>query len=157
MSLEFAFKIIGCRTLGSGGHYSFFFLYLIRRIHSQASSARYKISALKEPQRVLKTLFAVLGQNLRVWRKQNPAESDEVIFAHLNAGSCHLKLEDGEDVVILRTDVTVPAEWRDGDGVGVEDGRIVTVASVNDSDSSISWRKPTREDWNKCTCKYHLE
>ena len=157
VSLELTFKTIGGGTLGRSGQNHFLFLYLVSWVNGKAPGARYEISALKEPQCVLETLFTVFGQNLWIWGKQNPAESDQVILAHLNAGSSNLELEDGEDVVILRTDVAAATEWRHGDGVGVNDGRVVAVAAINDTNSSISWRQPSGEDRNKCTCKYHLQ
>ena len=122
--------------MGRSGQNHFLFLYLVSGVHGKAPGARYEISALKEPQCVLETLFTVFGQNLWIWRKQNPAESDQVILAHLNAGSSNLELEDGEDVVILRTDVAAATEWRHGDGVGVNDRcRCNSLLSLLDKDN----------------------
>ena len=62
------------------------------------------------------------------------------MFAHL---------EDMEDVVVLRADVAVAAEGRHGDGVCVQHGQVVAVATVNDPNTSITWREPAGENRNK--------
>ena len=70
----------------------------------------------------------------------------------LNIVEACLYLQHCEDVVILRTDVAVATEWRHCHCVGVEDGEIIRVSSINHSDASVPGGQPAREDWNKCTC-----
>ena len=58
-------------------------------------------------------------------------------------------LEDGENVVVLRTDVAVTTEGRHRHGVGVQHGQVVAVAAVNDPDAAVAGRKPPRENRNE--------
>lgn len=95
--------------------------------------------------------------HLRVWRQQHPAHPDEVVLAHLDAGAGHLDLQHGQDVVVLGADVAVPAEGRHGDGVLVQDGRVVRVAAVYDAHAAVAGRQPPGEDGDEGTGEDHLQ
>lgn len=118
MSLELAFQTVGVivETLGHGQRAQTcpLPLNLVGGVHGQAPGAGNEVAPLEEAETILETLFAVSGEHLRVGRHEDPAQPNEVVFAHLDAGARHLDLEDGQDVVILGADVRVAAEWGHG-------------------------------------------
>lgn len=124
VSLQLALQTVGVIivTLGHGQRTQTrpLLLNLVCGVHCQAPGAGDQVAPLEEAETVLKALFAVSGEHLRVGGQEDPAQPDEVVLAHLDAGARYLDLEHREDVVILGADVRVAAEGGHGHCLHIE-------------------------------------
>jgi hypothetical protein len=57
----------------------------------------------------------------------------------------------------LWADVRGAGEGRDGDGVSVQDGKVVAVPAVDDAHPAVPRRQPTGEDGDKGGGDHHLQ
>ena len=84
-------------------------------------------SRLQEPERVTESLAADARQAGVLGREENARHAQEVVRGH---GDARVGDADPGRRVVRGADVRAPGEGGHGDGVGVQHGHVVTVASV---------------------------
>ena len=109
-------------------------------------SLRNHFSRLEELVSIAVALVTVAGQDVLGGREEDTGDPHQVVRIEREDGVGYV---DPGSLRVVRTDVSSARERRHGDCLPVQDGHVVAVAAVNDSDTAVPGWDQSGEHWDE--------